>query len=555
VPALKNAGLRFRAIDIEPLVQRPAVQDLHALTRALLHPADRAAWLSVLRAPWCGLTLLDLEMLIGEARAGVLWPRMTDPDVIARLSADGQARAARLVQALSAAHQHRGRGALRRRVEAAWIRVGGPASVQEPADLDDVRVYLDLLERLERGGDLEDLAALEDELAKLYALPDIAAPQTLQVMTIHKAKGLEFDTVILPGLGSGIRPDDPELLRWLERPRGREGSDLLLAAIGPRGSEDDPIYAYVSRLLKQHQEHEDGRLLYVAATRARRRLHLLAQLRIERTESGRVTVKAPPGSALLAKLWPALQPDFEQAGVQVRHATPSAIASAASDPMSYPLRRIALDWKPPELPRPVQWRSPETEEEGRHAAVEFSWAGEAARRVGSVVHRVLQRMAEEGLDAWDGRRIAAMEAVLRLALKQEGIPAVELEPALVRVQHALTAVLADARGRWILSRDHRDVRSEHRLTGVLDGTVVNAVLDRTFVDQHGVRWIVDYKTGVHEGGDLDAFLDRERDRYRDQLERYATLLARIESRPIRLGLYFPLLRGWREWQAAGVAAR
>jgi ATP-dependent exoDNAse (exonuclease V) beta subunit len=555
VPALKDAGLRFRAIDIEPLTHRPAVQDLHALTRALLHPADRAAWLSVLRAPWCGLTLFDLETLVGEAREGVLWARMTDPDVIARLSADGQARAARLVEALSAAREHRARGPLRRRVEGAWLRVGGPASVQEPTDLDDVRVYLDLLEKLERGGDLEDMAALENELAKLYALPDIAAPERLQVMTIHKAKGLEFDTVILPGLGSGVRPDDPELLRWIERPRGREGSDLLLAAIGPRGSEDDPMYACVSRLLKQHQEHEDGRLLYVAATRARRRLHLLAQLRIERTESDQVTVRPPPGSALLAKLWPALQADFEQAGVQARDAMPSVIAPAEPDPMSYPLRRIALHWKPPELPQPVQWRVPQEEEKVRDAAVEFSWAGEAARHVGSVVHRFLQRMAEEGLDAWDGRRINAMDAVLRLALKQEGVSAEELEPALVRVQQALTGVVDDARGRWILSHDHRDARSEHRLAGELEGAFVNVVLDRTFVDQHGVRWIVDYKTGVHEGGDLDAFLDRERDRYRDQLERYAALLARVESRPIRLGLYFPLLKGWREWDAARATAR
>ncbi len=107
--------------------------------------------------------------------------------------------------------------------------------MQERTDLDDIRVYLDLLEKLERGGDLEDLAALEDELAKLYALPDVNAPETLQVMTIHKAKGLEFDTVIVPGLGFGVRQDDPELLRWIERPRGHEGSDLLLAAIGASG--------------------------------------------------------------------------------------------------------------------------------------------------------------------------------------------------------------------------------------------------------------------------------------------------------------------------------
>jgi hypothetical protein len=75
------------------------------------------------------------------------------------------------------------------------------------------------------------------------------------------------------------------------------------------------------------------------------------------------------------------------------------------------------------------------------------------------------------------------------------------------------------------------------------------------VDRDGVRWIVDYKTGVHEGADIEGFLDNERERYRDQLERYAAILARRESRPIRLALYYPLIRGWREWEPAPVARR
>jgi ATP-dependent helicase/nuclease subunit A len=550
VPALKEAQLRFRAIDIEPLAHRPAIEDLHALTRALLHPADRVAWLSVLRAPWCGLTLVDLEVLVGEVREGVLWTRIADPEVVANLSADGQARAARLVAAIDPPREHRARGTLRGRVEAAWLRLGGPASVQERTDLDDVRVYLDLLESLERGGDLEDLAAFEDEVAKLYALPDVNAPESLQVMTIHKAKGLEFDTVIVPGLGFGVRQDDPELLRWIERPRGRGDSDLLLAAIGASGGEDDPVYACVTRLLRQHQEHEDGRLLYVAATRARKRLHLLAQLSMDRTESDHAAVRAPSRSALLSKLWPVLQPDFERVAMQSPAPAPSATAQAVTDPMSYPLRRISLAWKPPERLPPVLWRSPpQQEEEVRDAGVEFSWAGEAARHVGTVVHRFLQRIADEGLDVWEGRGLDAVDDIVRLALKQEGIPAAERETALARVRQALTGVLEDPRGRWLLRRDHEDARSEHRLTGEVSGAFVSLVLDRTFIDQDGVRWIVDYKTGVHEGGDLDVFLDREGERYQRQLERYAALLARVESRPIRLGLYFPLLKGWREWEA------
>ncbi len=66
-----------------------------------------------------------------------------------------------------------------------------------------------------------------------------------------------------------------------------------------------------------------------------------------------------------------------------------------------------------------------------------------------------------------------------------------------------------------------------------------------------MRWIVDYKTGTHEGADVEGYLDHEQERYRSQLERYAVLLRGLDSRPIMLGLYFPLLGGWREWNPEG----
>jgi ATP-dependent helicase/nuclease subunit A len=568
VPALKGAGMRFRAIEIETLFHRPAVQDLHALTRALLHPADRAAWLSVLRAPWCGLTLIDLEILTTDsllARESLprtptwgegtnrlsrtIWQSMIDTEPAGRLSRDGQSRLARVVEALSPAIEHRARGTLRQRIEGGWLRLGGPASVQEPTDLEDAQVYLDLVEELEQGGDLENLAALETELGRLHALPDVQAPDTLQVMTIHKAKGLEFDTVILAGLGSDTGGDPPELLRWLEQPRGHGDSDLLLAAINPGGDDDDPIYSCVTRLRLEHQRHEEGRLLYVASTRARRRLHLVTQVKLKQSNTG-ATVAAPPSKgALLARLWPALQSGIERDVGAAGSRTTFGTARTVADPMTYPLRRLASRWALPALPPRVAWQRVEREEEARDTVVEFSWVGETARHVGSVVHAFLQRMADEGLGKWNTERIERLDAVLRLALKQEGVPERELGSAHARVMQGLRGVLADPRARWILGSDHQEARSEYRLTGELDGAFVNVALDRTFVDRHGIRWIVDYKTGTHQGGDVEVFLDREHERYRAQLEKYAALLARTESRPIRLGLYFPLLNGWREWEA------
>jgi hypothetical protein len=142
--------------------------------------------------------------------------------------------------------------------------------------------------------------------------------------------------------------------------------------------------------------------------------------------------------------------------------------------------------------------------------------------------------------------------ILRAALRAQGVPASEIELAAVRVQRALEGVLADTRGRWILQRGHAEAATELRLTARLDGESINVALDRTFVDAQGTRWIVDYKTGTHEGGELESFLDREQERYREQLERYAKVMTGLDARPVRLALYFPLLRAWREWEAPAV---
>ncbi|NIQ95617.1 MAG: hypothetical protein GWN87_16510, partial [Desulfuromonadales bacterium] len=63
IKLLNANGIRYQAQDVDPLVDRTVVSDLLALTRALLQPCDRVAWLAVLRAPWCGLTLSDLLQL------------------------------------------------------------------------------------------------------------------------------------------------------------------------------------------------------------------------------------------------------------------------------------------------------------------------------------------------------------------------------------------------------------------------------------------------------------------------------------------------------------
>ena len=107
----------------------------------------------------------------------------------------------------------------------------------------------------------------------------------------------------------------------------------------------------------------------------------------------------------------------------------------------------------------------------------------------------------------------------------------------------------DERGAWLLA-DHLEGEVELALAQTSSEGVRELVVDRTFVDEGGTRWIVDYKTGGHEGGDLTTFLDTDQERYSAQLENYAKVMGEMDDRPIRLGLYFPLIRAWRDWLPA-----
>jgi ATP-dependent helicase/nuclease subunit A len=530
VPALKAAGIRFRAIEIERLGERQVVQDLYALTRALSHLADRIAWLSLLRAPWCGLSLSELHHIAGADRFATIWELIQDHPTLERFR-----------RILAPAIANRGRGTLRDRVEGVWLALGGPACVDSATDLEDAEIYLDELESLEHAGDLEDLSVLDESLHKLYALPDLeATDDDLQIMTIHKAKGLEFGTVIVPGLDKGPGRTDTPLFLWKERlgfngPPDKGGSEpsraggLLLAPIKETGSDDDLAYRYLKSLDVQAEDTEAARLLYVAATRAESRLHLLACTKCD--DEGEL--KPPASRSLLARAWPIAEAHYarmvpEQLAMEFMHAPRAPITT---------LTRLAVDVDRILPPPPVSWTSPP---EGREdEQIEFSWAGETARHIGTVVHRWLQRMADDELHGWDAKRIASSKKLFARELHRRGVAPAELERSVESITAALNNTLSDERGRWILG-PHAEARSEYRMRVRTPDGQRSYVMDRVFRDSDGRLWVVDFKTSRHEGAAVEAFLDRERKRYAAQLDAYAAALGGASR-----GLYFPLHSGWR----------
>jgi len=547
VPQLKQAGLKFQAVEIEALGQRSAIQDLLALSMALNHLADRIAWLAILRAPWCGLTLDDLILLVGKDKNKTVWECIEQNSN--KLSKAGQARLSKLFKVLQQAFQEQHRRTLRRWVQSTWIRIGGPATLQEETDLENAFNFFQLLDQFDQGGDLKQREQFIEKVQTLYASPDVTADDSLQIMTIHKAKGLEFDTVILPGLSRGSATDDTQLLLWSENPHEMH-QDLLLAPVKEAGQDDAPIYQYIKRLEKEKQHYEKGRLLYVAATRAKTQLHIVATVNVKEKDN-ELQIVPPRSNSLLAQLWPAVRENYQTAFEQekpVQVEDPIEVKNKATQ-----LRRLDSKWSHPEPPSAAHWQAGEggAQTEDAHTEIEFEWAGEAIKHIGTVTHRCIQLIAEEGIDSWDETRIQSNQNIYELSLKRLGVQKEEINKACQSVIEALTKMIQDKRGQWILQKGYEIQQNEYPISGMYAGKLVNIKIDRTFVDDEGIRWVVDYKTSRHEGTDIEAFLDQEQQRYRKQLEKYGALIKSMDERPVKLGLYYPLFQGWREWEYTG----
>ena len=153
----------------------------------------------------------------------------------------------------------------------------------------------------------------------------------------------------------------------------------------------------------------------------------------------------------------------------------------------------------------------------------------------------------QSIDNWPADRIAAHRHFFETDLKRTGVAKGELDAAVDLVETALKNTLADTKGHWILSAHTADA-CEYAISGHMDGGIVNAVIDRTFIDENGTRWVIDYKSGTHKGGSPEEFLAHEQERYSGQMARYARLMRGLEDRPVRLALYYPMLCGWREWE-------
>jgi ATP-dependent helicase/nuclease subunit A len=519
-----HSELSFQAVEIEELANRQIVQDLLTLTHALHQRADRVHWLALLRAPWCGLTLADMHALIGQDGQRSVLSLLQNEQVLARVSEDGQARARHVRDVMQSALHWRGRISVSRWVHNTWLRLGGAHCLWNESDVQDVQAFFARIAALEQHGQFNPQALAED-VQKLYAAPDAKADASLQFMTIHKSKGLEFDTVILPGLDGSNPPDDAKLVIWEEVPMENGHTELVAAPFVPtvlkRQQASITAYDYLNDLDKTRASYEDARVLYVAATRAERQLHLLGAAKPDK--SGEPQARK---NSFLHLLWPAIQAWFtSEHDIVSRY--PSAQQEA--DIRQFVPKLIRL--REASTPAILQASQHEANT-GYQAEASESKASRLEADIGTLAHLYLQLVAEQGLAAWqthEKNAFLSLQLPMQRWFKQQGYTDSEASQGASQVATLLITTLQSTEGRWVL-QPHTQAASELAIEQLSAG---KKVIDRTFVAD-GVRWIVDYKSMPVSAKDDLTILGSA---FKLQLADYAQLF-RAEGLPVKTAILF-----------------
>lgn len=541
LPHLQNQHIPLRAVEIQTLAQRTHIQDLLALTCALLHPAHRIAWLAILRAPWCGLTLADLHRLFGNDHNKTILECLQTITDYSALSAHAKIVLPRVIAILKQALAERRRTVLATWIRGVWFALGGPACLQKAEDLDDTTQFFKLLTNIQNGNDIQDFVELERQLTKLYSVPRPGETNYVDVMTIHKAKGLEFDTVILPQLHRPMPNDDHQLLLYMERPTLMGNTHLLLAPIKASSDDQDAIYEYVRLEEKQRIYYETKRLLYVAATRAKQTLHLIGSLQPS-TQADEI-VRPPIKKSFLAQLWPFFTNELIAPAV---HDAEIVITTPA--PTTPQLRRLVDSWQLPALPSNTVLNFAATSSGPSIHRSAYTFSPPLAQAIGTVVHRFLNQISQDGLAVWQPHDLTKMAPQITALLNKLAVPATKIDFCCGQVLQALQLTLDDPKGRWIL-QTHQQAASEFSFTTNLNNEYQKIIIDRTFIDEQNIRWIIDYKTVASSNAEITEVVEKEFRTYRPQLEEYAKIMQTYDpEHAVRLGLYFPLLQAWREWE-------
>jgi ATP-dependent helicase/nuclease subunit A len=358
--SLERAGLRPYVVGGRGYWSQQQVADVCALLATIANPLDDRSLLGALASPACGVAPDTLWLLRAAAGRGRhLWPaferalgrgeeEMVEEGLLDAIPAAELALLDRFAVALERLRRRAPLLSLAGLIDAVVTETGydlailmrraGEARFANVRKLMRMAAEYEAAEGRDLRGLLDFLVARASADADPQAATAVEGHDGVRIMTVHSAKGLEFDVVAVPGLARGLlagaRTPPLAIGREGESPRvGMQLRRLGAASIG--------IYAYreLCEEARERDVEEELRLFHVAATRARERLIL----------SGVIQPKPPsatPGMSVVERIAAAFEIDRER-------------DSTIAIPTPQPRPGLAASFPPSELPVRVNLASPD----------------------------------------------------------------------------------------------------------------------------------------------------------------------------------------------------
>lgn len=538
IQELRSSDIPWESTDIDRMGAMQIIEDLLSLTRAMLNPYDRLSWFAILRAPWLGLTIADLHTIARVGSEQSVWQTVSNYQELNGLSADGKSRLENFTNCISHAMKFRYQIPLRELVETSWNLLRGAAVIESTREAACVSLYFDLLSEHEYAGGLNNLNEFQEKVLGAF-IPSSHSQAKLnnetpvQLLTMHKAKGLEFDHVIIAGLANQAPSDKKPLLAWHERLNKQGQPRLLVAALSATGTDDDSLYSLL-RHEKQHKHLlENTRLLYIAVTRAKKSAKLFATAALSSKQEIQI-----PANSLLKRIWRELEREQEELNIipldtLISNKDKGDKEAIAETSAPTPIRRFEAPQKLNDVELSIL--SDLSQQSDYEETLELEADSELSALVGEIIHEELEDFSNCENKNGFLESLVSKKAYWLLRLENCALSRQEQGDALDFIADNIQNTIENAELNWIFDSSHTESYNELSISSMHNGKIASHVIDRTFVDKNNVRWIIDYKSSKAAGNEAE-FIDQQIKIYEEQLRRYKNLFGKIEERKIKTAL-------------------